>query len=160
MSPMQLKTMDAITDDDEDTIPSFNSDTAGASCKTNDDIAASIHVIGQVAAISSMNTVFYLQMILLVLNYLPALKKRKGTKRKREANLRRDRRSVIEFVHGWDDDMFKRQFRLSREDFYEVESAILSNKVRHGYDLEQHYKYARLSSGSPISIELWLLITL
>jgi len=152
--------MDAITDDDEDTIPSFDSDTAGASCKTNDDIAASIHVIGQVAAISSMNTVFYLQMILLVLNYLPALKKRKGTKRKREANLRRDRRSVIEFVHGWDDDMFKRQFRLSREDFYEVESAILSNKVRHGYDLEQHYKYARLSSGSPISIELRLLITL
>ncbi len=109
--------MDAITDDDEDTIPSFDSDTAGASCKTNDDIAASIHVIGQVAAISSMNTVFYLQMILLVLNYLPALKKRKGTKRKREANLRRDRRSVIEFVHGWDDDMFKRQFRLSCEDF-------------------------------------------
>jgi hypothetical protein len=38
--------MDAITDDDEDTIPSFDSDTAGASCETNDDIAASIHVIG------------------------------------------------------------------------------------------------------------------
>jgi hypothetical protein len=56
--------------------------------------------------------------------------------------------------------MFKRQFRLSREDFYELESAILSNKVHHGYDLEQHYKYARLSSGSPISIELRLLITL
>jgi hypothetical protein len=80
--------MDAIIDDDEDTSPSFDSDTAGASCKTNDDIAASRHVIGQVAAISSMNTVFYLQMILLVLN--PALKKRKGMKRKREANLCRD----------------------------------------------------------------------
>jgi hypothetical protein len=38
--------MDAIRDDDKDTIPSFDSDTAGASCETNDDIAASIHVIG------------------------------------------------------------------------------------------------------------------
>jgi hypothetical protein len=36
--------MDAITDDDEDTIPSSDSDTADASCKTNDDIAASIHM--------------------------------------------------------------------------------------------------------------------
>jgi hypothetical protein len=66
--------MDAITDDDEDTIPSFDSDTAGASCKTNDDIAASIHVIGQVAAISSMNTVFYLQMILLAYFFSSFLK--------------------------------------------------------------------------------------
>jgi len=53
----------------------------------NDDMVTSIHVIGQVAAISSMNTVFYLQMLLLVLNYLPALKKRKGAKRKHEANV-------------------------------------------------------------------------
>jgi hypothetical protein len=37
----------------------------------NDDMVTSIHVIGQVAAISSMNTNFYLQMLLLVLNYLP-----------------------------------------------------------------------------------------
>jgi len=55
-----------------------------------DDMVTSIHVIGQVAAISSINTIFYLQMLLLVLNYLPALKKRKGTRRKREANMRHE----------------------------------------------------------------------
>jgi len=125
-----------------------------------DDMVTSIHVIGQVAAISSMNTVFYLQMLLLVLNYLPALKKRKGTRRKHEANVHHERTAVIQFVHSWDDDMFIHQFRLSREDFYELEGAILSNKLRQGYDLEQHYKYACLSSGSPISIELRLFITL
>jgi hypothetical protein len=156
---MQPKTMDTINNEDESTIPSLDSDN-NASCKKNDDMVTSIHVIGQVAAISSMNTVFYLQILLLVLNYLPALKKRKGTRRKREANVRLERTTVIQFVRSWDDDMFKRQFRLSCEEFYELEGAILSSKLCQGYDLEQHYKYARLSSGSPISIELQLFITL
>jgi hypothetical protein len=99
-------------------------------------------------------------MLLLVLNYLPALKKRKGAKRKHGANVHRERTTVIQFILSWDDDMFKRHFRLSCEDFYELEGAILSNKLRQGYALEQHYKYACLSSGSPISIELRLFITL
>jgi len=42
-------------------------------------------------------------------------------------------------IHSWDDDMLIHQFRLSREDFYELEGAILSNKLCQGYDLEQHY---------------------
>jgi hypothetical protein len=36
----------------------------------------------------------------------------------------------------------------------------MKQKIDGGYDLEQHHKYASLSSGSPISLELQLYITL
>jgi hypothetical protein len=77
--------MDTVDNQDESTIPSLDSDN-NASCKKMMTWLL-VHVIGQVAAISSMNTVFYLQMLLLVLNYLPAFKKRKGTRRKHQANV-------------------------------------------------------------------------
>jgi hypothetical protein len=63
-------------------------------------------------------------MLLLVLNDLPAFKKRKGTRRKHEANVHHEQTTVIQFICSWDDDMFKRQFRLSHEDFNELEVAI------------------------------------
>jgi hypothetical protein len=56
--------------------------------------------------------------------------------------------------------MFKRQFWLSPEDFHLLESLILDHKCQHGYDYEQHMKYATKSSGSPIMLELRLFITL
>ena len=59
-----------------------------------------------------------------------------------------------------DDEMFKRQFRLSREDFSLLESLILDHKCRNGYDYEKHIKYATRSSGSPVTLELRLYITL
>ncbi len=88
------------------------------------------------------------------------MRKRKGVKRRRRANEERDRSSVIQFIRGWDDVMFKRQFRLCREDFYQLEQAVLDHKLRQGYNLERHYKYASWSSGSPITLELRLFITL
>ncbi len=71
-----------------------------------------------------------------------------------------DRASVIQFVHRWEDVMFKLQFRLSPEDFYQLEKAILDHKFRQGYDLERHYRHASRSSGSPITLEVRLFITL
>ena len=95
-----------LYNEDESTIPSLESDKQCFTQK-NDDMVTSIHVIGQDSAISSMNTVFYLQMLLLVLNYLPALKKRKGAKRKHEANVHHEQTAVTQFVRSWDDDMLK-----------------------------------------------------
>jgi hypothetical protein len=36
----------------------------------------------------------------------------------------------------------------------------MDHKERQGYDMECHYKYAPCSSGSPITLELQLFITL
>jgi hypothetical protein len=77
-----------------------------------------------------------------------------------KANVHRDRASVIRFIHSWDDDMFKQQFRLSWEDFASLENLILDHKFRNGYDYEKYIKYASLSSGSPSTLELRLYITL
>jgi len=116
----------------------------------NHELATNVHVIGQVASVSSTNKIFYLQMLLLLFNYLPMLRKRRGVMRKPEANVHHDRASVVRFVHGWDDDVF----RLSREGYYELEKAILDHKFRQGYELARHYRYASRSSGSPITLEL------
>jgi hypothetical protein len=41
-----------------------------------------------------------------------------------------------------------------------LEKAILDHKFTQGYDLERHYKYASWSSGSPITLDLRVFITL
>jgi hypothetical protein len=75
--------MDNIEDEAElSTVPSLGS-------SDNNNVVNNIHVIGQVAALSSINTIFYLQMLLLMFNHLPTLNKRKGRKRRREANVHR-----------------------------------------------------------------------
>ncbi len=53
-------------------------------------------------------------------------------KRKRKPNVHRDRSSVIAFIHSWSDEMFKQQFRLTRQDFVLLESIILENMARKG----------------------------
>jgi hypothetical protein len=72
----------------------------------------------------------------------------------------RDRSSVIQFIHSWTDDMFKRQFRLTREDFFLLERCIYDNMAKKGYDSKKHYDLATRSSGSPITLELRLYVTL
>ncbi len=52
--------------------------------------------------------------------------------------------------------MPKRQFRFCHEEFYQLERAVSDHKLRQGYNLE----YASWSSGSPITLELKLFITL
>jgi hypothetical protein len=57
--------------------------------------------------------------------------------------------------------MFQRQFRLSRDDFYAVHEAIINYKTYHyGYDEKKHFKFATLSSGSLVTLELRLSIIL
>jgi hypothetical protein len=83
-----------------------------------------------------------------------------ASKRKRKSNVHRDRRSVIQFIHSWSNDMFRGQFRVARDDFSLLETAILENMERKGYDFGRHASYATQSSDSPITLELRLYITL
>ncbi len=149
--------MEENGEDDDVSSVDFHSKTKNTS---DTERVRHIHVISHLATVSSLNTMFYLQLLLLLFNYLPTMRKRKGVKRTRQANEQRDRSSVIQFIRGWDDVMFKRQFRLCREDFYQLEQAVLDHKLCQGYNLERHYKYASWSSRSPITLELRLFITL
>jgi hypothetical protein len=78
-------------------------------------------------AVASLHTSFYLQVGFYLCNVLQLMWKRKP-KCKRQANVHCDRESVIRFIDSWDDEMFKRQFRLSREYFSLLESLILDHK--------------------------------
>ena len=49
---------------------------------------------------------------------------------------------------------------MTRDDFSLLETAILENMERKGYDFGKHASYATQSSGSPITLELQLYITL
>ncbi len=91
---------------------------------------------------------------------LPKKKKKRYTC-KRKRNSHRYCKSVIEFIHSWSDSMFQRQFRLSRDDFYAVHEAIINHKAsQYGYEEKKLFKFATLSSGSPVTLELRLFITL
>ena len=71
----------------------------------------------------------------------------------RVGNERRDRESSILTVRSWSDEFFQRQFRLHRPDFnYVLERIYVS--------LHRNEQMAINSSGSSISPELKLLITL
>jgi hypothetical protein len=69
--------------------------------------------------------------------------------------------NVIEFIHSWSDDIFWRHFGLCCEDFKQLYTASMQHLVmKKGYDAVKHSKMANKSSGSPISLELQLYITL
>ena len=71
----------------------------------------------------------------------------------RKGNVKRDRRHILKWSYDIDDNMFRRQFRLHREDFYYVLLKIQSV-------LEKSEKQACNSSGSSVSPYLMLMITL
>jgi len=119
-----------------------------------------INAICQAVSTVILNLLFYVELTLLSYEYLPLLRRRDGLKRKRIGNVCRDRSSVIQFIRSWDDTMFKRQFRMCREDFYGLEKIIMDHKATQGYDMGRHYKQASCSSGSPITLELRLFITM
>jgi hypothetical protein len=56
--------------------------------------------------------------------------------------------------------MFRRQFRVTRDDFSLLETTILENMGRNGYNVSRHVAYATRSSGSLITVELQLYIML
>jgi len=133
--------------------------------KPNDGNAMEIQ--SNLRALHDLFNVLMLQMcsliesLLAISRIIPAVKKRRrALKRKRKSNVHRDRRSVIRFIHSWSDDMFRRQFRVSREDFSLLENAIFEKMERRGYDVDKHTSYAIQSSGSAITLELRLYITL
>jgi hypothetical protein len=72
---------------------------------------------------------------------------------RRLGNCHGDRKHAMEFVHSWSDAIFERMFRLAREDFFELLAKI-------AHKLEKNEEMARRSSGSAISPEMRLLITL
>ena len=71
----------------------------------------------------------------------------------RKGNVHRDRISILIWSKNLDDLMFARQFRLCRDDFYFVLQKISS-------ELRVNSQQARNSSGSAVSPELMLMITL
>jgi len=114
--------------------------------------------LSHAVAVASLHTSCYMQILLYLMSALQLMQKRKPN-HKRKANVHHDHSSVINFIRSWDDDMFKGQFWLSWEFYYLLESLILYHKCQNGYNYEQHMKYATKSSGSPITLELWLFIT-
>lgn len=71
----------------------------------------------------------------------------------RKGNKKRDRSAIIEWSRDIDDNMFRRQFRLHRNDFYYVLLKISD-------DLKKNEQQAKNSSGSSVPPYLMLLITL
>ena len=71
----------------------------------------------------------------------------------RAGNKKRDRTAILKWAAELDDKMFRRQFRLQREDFFYVLLKISG-------DISKNEKQARNSSGSSITPELKLMITL
>lgn len=74
-------------------------------------------------------------------------------KRFRAGNKHRDRAHAMEFVHSWSNVEFYRQFRLEHKEFYDLLTTI-SN------DLHKNEAKAKSSSGSFVSPEMMLFITL
>ena len=71
----------------------------------------------------------------------------------RVGNSRNSRPEALQYVRSWDDDMFKRQFRLCRLDF-----GIVLTKI--APLIQRNEAMARRSSGSSICPEIRLMLTL
>lgn len=71
----------------------------------------------------------------------------------RRPNARKTRVHALEFVRGFDDEMFERQFRLCREDFNHILTVINDN-------IHLNQQKAINSSGSAICMEIRLCMTL
>ena len=75
-----------------------------------------------------------------------------------------DRLSPINFINTWSDDLFKKQFRMSRFFFNILIKQVISNYPGPFHDgqanLEYSYKHAKRCAGSHIFIEIKLLVTL
>ena len=71
----------------------------------------------------------------------------------RIGNCKNSRPEALQYVRSWDDDMFRRQFRLCREDFGDVLRLIAPL-------IQRNEQQAKNSSGSTICPEMRLMITL
>ena len=86
-------------------------------------------------------------------------------KKTKKPNEHRDRQGPLDFILSWSDDMFYRQFRLVKDEFYD-----LLEKMKDGYpgsplrtgreNLALAYQMGDLSSGTHVPLELKLMVTL
>ena len=81
----------------------------------------------------------------------------------RNPNIKRNRQHTLDFINSWSDDMFKRQFRLCREDFTDLLSKMINKypgKSNNGLEnLDYSYEMGRRSSGTCVPLEIKLYIT-
>lgn len=136
--------MNFITDDDDDNIWANRSDFSW-----NDDdfvapllLQSSSNIIAsEIAMALSTTTVASLRMTETFSQILS-----------RSRNACYDRSNSIKTIRSWDDNMFHRQTRLQREDFYNLVKNLEPI-------LEANSNMGKRSSGSPITAELQLAIT-
>jgi hypothetical protein len=157
------------SDKDSDIFSAETNDTAITKLNdgNNSDDGNSNSVLSKLCLLNDVSTAMtlhicsFLYHLLILSGVAPTVKKKKKmSKRKRIGNVHRERRSVIRFIHSWSEDMFRRQFQVTRDDFSSLETAILENMGRNGYNVSRHVAYATQSSGSPITVELRLYMTL
>jgi hypothetical protein len=77
-----------------------------------------LRIVNEFITAMIMQMCEYLQFLVLLRSIVSAFKRRMRRKRIRRPNLHRDRSSVLSFIHSWNDEMFKRQFRMTRPDFF------------------------------------------
>jgi hypothetical protein len=84
---------------------------------------------------------------------------RTSVKRDRKGNTKRDREYHQSKIDTWSDELFKRQFRLCREDFNTVLGKIIEY-LGGDQEVKRREDYGRRSYGSPILLKTKLMITL
>jgi hypothetical protein len=110
--------------------------------ETSDEVAKTEHCVKKLKLLVVLNSVLSLEGD----SQLRTFSLRIG-------NVHRDRAQILRWAAELDEKMFNRQFRLCRTDFFYV-------LVKISDDLSKNTKNAICSSGSPITPELMLLITL
>ena len=108
---------------------------------TEDEVVIAMKRRKLIAAVAAITT-----GVLMAFSTIPLVPPRIG-------NCRNSRPEALQYVRTWDDDMFRRQFRICREDFgdllLKIDPLIRRNEAK-----------ARNSSGSAICPEMRLMITL
>jgi len=77
-----------------------------------------LHIVNEFITAMIMQTCEYLQFLVLFRSIVPAFKRRRRRKRICRPNLHPDRSTVLSFIHSWTDEMFKRQFCMTRPVFF------------------------------------------
>jgi hypothetical protein len=153
---IDLSEMDSNDESDQFSTGSNGSSSTSYAAKTNH---LDMQFMNKFITAAALQMCSYLQLLLLLYHLVPLLRSRYCKKTKRKPNVHRNQSSVIAFIHSWSDEKFKQQFCLTRQDFFLVESIILENMARKGYNLEKHNAFTTRSSVSPISLELRLYVT-
>jgi hypothetical protein len=110
--------------------------------ETSDEVAQTEHCVKRLKLLVVLNSVLSLEGDSQLRNFSLRI-----------GNVHRDRAQILRWVAELDEKMFSRQFRLCRTDFFYV-------LVKISDDLSKNTKNAICSSGSQITPELMLLITL